>query len=49
VIEVRGLPDDPAIAVEAATVLKVEEHRPNRGQAVALAAEQELVQIACLG
>lgn len=45
VIYVRGVPNDPAIAVEAATVLKIEQYRPDHGKTVPLAAEQEFVQV----
>src|ERR1043166_201651 len=39
------VPYDPAIAVETPTVLEIEQDRPNHGQAVALTAEQEFMQV----
>jgi len=45
VIDMRCLVNDPAIAVEAPAVLKIEQYRPNQSQIVPLAAEQEFVQV----
>jgi hypothetical protein len=45
VIYMRCLPNNPAIAVEAPPVLKIEQNRPDHGQIIPLAAEQEFVQV----
>lgn len=45
VVYMSCVPHDPAIAVEAPTLLKIEQHRSNYGHTVALAAEQEFAQV----